>query len=197
MMAKNVVLMRMAKESLKGKWGIAVGTYVVYVLLSMAAGAIPVAGTLLVGGPLALGFALFILSVSRGQEAEIEQLFKGFERFAVALVAMLLMLLFIGLGMLLLIVPGFILAIAYSMTFFILVDNPDYTAVEALKKSRELMYGYKWKFFCLNLRFIGWFLLAIVTLGIAMLWVSPYMFVSYAKFYDDLLTNKNEGVNEK
>ncbi len=190
-MTKNVVLMRMAKESIKGRWGIAVGTYLVYVLLSMAAGAIPVAGTLLVGGPLALGFALFILSVSRGQEAEIEQLFKGFERFAVALVAMLLMMLLIGLGMLLLIVPGIILAIGYSMTFFILVDNPNLTAVEAMKKSRELMYGYKWKFFCLNLRFIGWFLLVIITLGIASLWVSPYLYVSYAKFYDDLLTNKN------
>lgn len=189
-MTKNVVLMRMAKESLKGRWGIAVGTYLVYVLLSMAAGAIPVAGTLLVGG-LALGLALFILSVSRGQEAEIEQLFKGFERFAVALVAMLLMMLLIGLGMLLLIVPGIILAIGYSMTFFILVDNPNLTAVEAMKKSRELMYGYKWKFFCLNLRFIGWFLLVIITLGIASLWVSPYLYVSYAKFYDDLLTNKN------
>ncbi len=196
MMTENVVLMRMAKQSLKGKWGTAVGTFVVYLLLSMAAGAIPVAGTLLVGGPLALGFALFVLSISRGQEAEIEQLFKGFERFAVAFVAMLLIMLFVSLGFLLLIVPGIILSIAYSMTFFILVDNPNFTAVEAMKKSRELMYGFKWKLFCLGLRFIGWFLLSIITFGIALLWVAPYMQVSFAKFYDDLLINKNESVNE-
>lgn len=191
MMTKNAVLMRMAKQSLKGKWGIAVGTFLVYILLSTAAGAIPVVGTLLVGGPLALGLALFVLSISREQEAQIEQLFKGFERFAVALVAMLLITLFVSLGFLLLIVPGIILSIAYSMTFFILVDNPNFTAVEAMKKSREMMYGFKWKFFCLCLRFIGWFLLSIITLGIVLLWIVPYMQVSFAKFYDDLLINKS------
>ncbi|MGI6573647.1 MAG: DUF975 family protein [Fermentimonas sp.] len=196
MMIENVVLMRMAKESLKGKWGLAVGTFLVYILLSMAASIIPVAGTLLVGGPLALGLALFVLSVSRGQEAEIEQLFKGFERFAVAFVAMLLITLFVSLGFMLLIVPGIILSIAYSMTFYILIDNPNFTSVEAMKKSRELMYGFKWKFFCLCLRFIGWLLLCVITLGIALLWVVPYMHVSFAKFYDALLTNKNEGINE-
>jgi uncharacterized membrane protein len=191
MMTKNVELMRMAKESLKGKWGLAAVTFLVYILLSMASSIVPVVGPLLVGGPLALGLALFILSISRGQEADIAQLFKGFERFVVAFVAMLLITLFVSLACLLLIVPGIILGIAYSMTFFILLDNPDLTAVEAMKKSRELMYGFKWKFFCLSLRFIGWFLLCVITFGIASLWITPYLYVSYAKFYDDLLANKN------
>jgi len=190
-MTKNVELMRMAKESLKGKWGLAAVTFLVYILLSMASSIVPVVGPLLVGGPLALGLALFILSISRGQEADIAQLFKGFERFVVAFVAMLLITLFVSLACLLLIVPGIILGIAYSMTFFILLDNPDLTAVEAMKKSRELMYGFKWKFFCLSLRFIGWFLLCVITFGIASLWITPYLYVSYAKFYDDLLANKN------
>ena len=184
-MTKNVELMRMAKESLKGKWGLAAVTFLVYILLSMASSIVPVVGPLLVGGPLALGLALFILSISRGQEADIAQLFKGFERFVVAFVAMLLITLFVSLACLLLIVPGIILGIAYSMTFFILLDNPDLTAVEAMKKSRELMYGFKWKFFCLSLRFIGWFLLCVITFGIASLWITPYLYVSYAKFYDD------------
>lgn len=181
----------MAKESLKGKWGLAAVTFLVYILLSMASSIVPVVGPLLVEGPLALGLALFILSISRGQEADIAQLFKGFERFVVAFVAMLLITLFVSLACLLLIVPGIILGIAYSMTFFILLDNPDLTAVEAMKKSRELMYGFKWKFFCLSLRFIGWFLLCVITFGIASLWITPYLYVSYAKFYDDLLANKN------
>ena len=191
MMTKNVELMRMAKESLKGKWGLAAVTFLVYILLSMASSIVPVVGPLLVGGPLALGLALFILSISRGQEADIAQLFKGFERFVVAFVSKLLITLFVSLACLLLIVPGIILGIAYSMTFFILLDNPDLTAVEAMKKSRELMYGFKWKFFCLSLRFIGWFLLCVITFGIASLWITPYLYVSYAKFYDDLLANKN------
>jgi uncharacterized membrane protein len=53
-----------------------------------------------------------------------------------------------------------------------------------------MMDGYKWKYFCLGLRFIGWALLCVLTLGIGFLWLSPYIQVSYAKFYEDLKKNK-------
>jgi len=56
-----------------------------------------------------------------------------------------------------------------------------------------MMYGYKWKYFCLGLRFIGWFLLGILSLGIGFLWIMPYMSISFAKFYDDVKANSVEG----
>ena len=62
--------------------------------------------------------------------------------------------------------------------------------MDALRKSKEMMDGYKWKYFCLGLRFIGWALLCVLTLGIGILWLSPYVQVSYAKFYEDVKNNQ-------
>jgi uncharacterized membrane protein len=99
------------------------------------------------------------------------------------------MTIFIILWTLLLIIPGIIMSLAYSMTFYILADNPDINPIDAIRKSREMMYGYKWKIFCLNLRFIGWGFLCIFTMGIGLLWLLPYMSVSFAKFYEEAKAN--------
>jgi uncharacterized membrane protein len=99
------------------------------------------------------------------------------------------MILFILLWTLLLIIPGIIAAISYSMTFYILADDNSIGAMDAIDKSKKMMDGYKWKCFCLGLRFLGWALLCILTLGIGFLWLMPYMQVSMAKFYDDVKAN--------
>jgi uncharacterized membrane protein len=72
------------------------------------------------------------------------------------------------------------------MTFYILADDSSIGANEALDKSKEMMRGYKWKFFCLGLRFFGLGLLCLLTLGIGFLWLFPFMQVTMAKFYDDI-----------
>lgn len=185
----NIELMRMAKRSLKGNWGLAAGTFFVYILIISGIKFIPVIGSLallIVGGPFALGIVIFSLSIARDQKAEFDQLFQGFANFKKALGTYLLMVLFVLLWMLLLFVPGIIAAISYSMTFYILADDPSIGAMEAIKKSKEIMYGHKWKFFCLGLRFIGWILLCCLTFGIGMFWLAPYMQVSAAKFYEDV-----------
>jgi uncharacterized membrane protein len=187
--------MQMARESLKGKWGIAIGTLVVYLLIVVALQIIPVVGpivSLLITGPLAIGLAIFSLSISRNQDTKLEQIFQGFNNFGTALGAYLLMVLFIILWMLLLIIPGIIASISYSMTFYILADDNSISAMDAIKKSKKMMYGYKWKYFCLGLRFFGWALLCILTLGIGFLWLMPYIQVSMAKFYDDIKANSLE-----
>ena len=163
MKTENLVLMQMARKSLKDKWGLAIGTFVVYMLII---GAIqttteffPLVGLLLltISGPMALGIAIFSI-----------------------------MLLFTLLWTLLLIIPGIIAVLSYSMTFYILADDNSIGAMEAIDKSKKMMDGYKWKYFCLGLRFIGWSLLCILTLGIGFLWLLPYMQVSMVKFYDDI-----------
>lgn len=69
------------------------------------------------------------------------------------------------------------------MTLFIIADEPDISANEAIKKSEAMMKGYKWNYFLLELSFIGWALLAIFTCGIGYLWLTPYMQTTTLHFY--------------
>ena len=188
--------MQMARESLKGKWGLAVGTFLVYLIVIGALQGVAVIYSIssilsiLIAGPMALGIATFSLSLSRNQDARLEQIWQGFNNFGTSLGAYLLMMLFIILWTLLLIIPGIIAALSYSMTFYILADDSSIGAMQAIDKSKMMMDGYKWKYFCLGLRFLGWALLCVLTLGIGFLWLMPYMQVSMAKFYDDVKANQ-------
>ena len=157
MKTSNSILISQAKESLKGKWGLAIGGYLLSYLITSGLGLVPKIGfiaVLIVGGPLLLGLQSFYLSIARNQDAKIEQVFSGFNNFGTALGAYLLMFLYIVLWMLLFIVPGFIAAFSYSMTFFILADEPSIGISEALSKSKQMMKGNKGKFFMLTLPFI-------------------------------------------
>jgi uncharacterized membrane protein len=198
MKTENLVIMKMARESLDGKWGLAIGTFVIYMLIVCAPQFVPILGPLailIITGPMVLGVAIFFLKLSRGQDARLEQIFEGFNNFGTSLGAYLLMILFILLWMLLLIIPGIIAALSYSMTFYILADDNSIGAMDAIDKSKKMMDGYKWKLFCLGLRFFGWALLCILTLGIGFLWLFPYMQVSFAKFYDDIKADQSININ--
>ncbi|MBT6378140.1 MAG: DUF975 family protein [Flavobacterium sp.] len=189
MVKENKELMAEARESLSGNWGLAIATFLVYGIIISIFQVIPTVGSVLalfIAGPMLVGVSMFSLSLSRGESARLEQIFEGFKNYGTVLGAYLLMVLFIFLWMLLLIIPGIIAAIAYSQTFYILAEDDAIGSMDALKKSKEMMDGYKWKYFCLGLRFIGWALLCILTLGIGFLWLSPYIQISYAKFYEDI-----------
>ncbi len=192
MKTENVVLMQMAKDSLKGNWGLAVGTFIVYFLVVGAVQSpsivFPSTGvlSLIIAGPMALGFAIFSLAMSRKQDPRLEQIFFGFKLFLQALGLYILMVIFTILWMLLLIVPGIIAALSYSMSFFILADDNSIGAMQAIDKSKAMMQGYKAKLFRLYLRFAAWGLLCILTLGIGFLWLVPWVQVTMAKFYDDI-----------
>ncbi len=193
MVKENTELMVEARESLSGNWGLAIGTFLVYGILISSLQFIPVIGSVLalfIAGPMLVGVSMFSLSLSRGENARLEQIFEGFKNYGTVLGAYLLMVLFIFLWALLLIIPGIIAGLAYSQTFYILAEDDTIGSMDALRKSKEMMNGYKWKYFCLGLRFIGWALLCILTLGIGFLWLSPYIQVSYAKFYEDLKNNQ-------
>jgi len=204
MVTSNKDLMMQARESLSGRWGLAVGTFFVYMLImcvisgtssSASLGNLKFVGniaTLLLGGAFALGVATFSLAIARNEEAKLEMIFYGFKYYVKTLGLYLLMVLFVLLWMLLLIVPGIIAAISYSMAFYIMHDDPNIGAMEAIDKSKKMMYGYKWKYFCLGLRFIGWCLLGIISAGIGFLWIMPYISISIAKFYDDVKANSIE-----
>lgn len=189
MLTANRDLMQQAREALKGRWGLALGGNVIYMILGLLIGSIPRVGwigSLIIGGPLLLGCTTFFLSLSRKQDAQLSQLFEGFQNFTRALVAYLLMILFVLLWTILLVIPGIVAALSYSQTFFILSENPKMESSDALRKSKAIMKGNRWKLFCLFWRFFGWFLLGILSLGIGFLWIIPYLITTSARFYDDL-----------
>jgi uncharacterized membrane protein len=186
-------LMTKARAALQGKWGIAAGITLVYCIVVILAGTpkyLKIA-SLIISGPLAVGYYMVMLSIARHHEVQFSMLFDGFRRFLTAFAACLLMMIFIILQLLLLIVPGIMAALSYSMTYFIIIDNPGIKASEALRKSKQLMYGNRWDYSCLMLRFTGWILLGIVTCGIGFFWIGPYLMTTCALYYDELLEADN------
>lgn len=188
----NADLMQAARGALTGRWGVAIGACLLTFLVPMAASVVPVVGGLaglLVGAPLSLGLAAFFLTVLRGERPEavtVGRVFDGFQRFGTAVGAQFMMGLFILLWTLLFIIPGIMAAYSYSLTFYVLADNPGMGAMEGIRRSKEIMSGHRWKLFCLGCRFIVWALLCILTLGIGFIWLWPYMSASYSAFYEDV-----------
>ena len=124
----------------------------------------------------------------------VQNMFKlgfGKEYYWRNVAGMLLMQLFIGLWTLLFIVPGIIKSYAYAITPYLLIDNPELGPNEVRLKSIEMMRGHKGKLFGLDLSFIGWILLGILSLGIGFIWITPYIKTTRAAFYYDLLEELN------
>lgn len=137
----------------------------------------------IIGGTIQLGYAKFLLGQQDGKPYAIRDLFSQFHRFGTGFTQTFLRNLYIILWSMLFIIPGFIKNYSYAMTPFILSDHPEMTANEAITASRKLMDGHKGELFVLGLSFFGWNLLCILTLGIASLWVTPYINAAYAAFY--------------
>lgn len=130
-----------------------------------------------------LGGAWVFLKITKGETVTVGNIFYGFEDLWTAIKAQLFINLFISLWSLLLIIPGIVKAYAYSMTFFILAENKGMSVLEAITLSRKMMDGHKMDLFLLFLSFIGWFLLVVITFGIAGIWVYPYFYATLTNFY--------------
>ena len=91
--------------------------------------------------------------------------------------------LIVALGALLFFIPGLIAALGYSMTFFILRDNGDMSVAEAMEESWTMMCGHKWACFRLWMSFIGWTILAVISVA-GILWLVPYFCTAMAEFYN-------------
>ncbi|MDE7078741.1 MAG: DUF975 family protein [Clostridia bacterium] len=192
-----------AWSSLRDKWGVIVVTQLIYTVIMAALGAlsryyIGALAVLLLEGPLELGANKISLNVVRDEKVEVSTLFDGFKDYTRSLVLFITNNIFIFLWSLLLFIPGVIKAYSYSMSYFILLDNPEMSANDARKKSIEMMKGNKWRLFCLQLSYIGWSILSAITLGILSLWVVPSLRTATAFFYQSLLPEveeENDGVD--
>jgi len=195
MNTENSELMKQARASLEGKWGIAIGTFVIYLLVSIVLQVIPKVGPIVsvfISGPMSLGISIFSLNLARGKEIKVDQIFEGFKNFGTSLGAYLLIFVFTLLWTILLIIPGIIAALSYSQTMFILADDPSLGAMEALNRSKAMMEGHKMRLFILGLMFVGLAILCLLTAGIGFLWFYPFASVTLAKFYLDIKGDEDQ-----
>lgn len=144
-----------------------------------------------IGGAVTLGYVKFNLNLVDRKQASFSDLFSEFHRFGTAFLMQLLRRVFTFLWSLLFVIPGIYAAYGYAMTPYILLENPEMTANEAISASKELMNGNRWRLFCLEMSFIGWILVSVLfTFGIGVLWLIPYMEASTAAFYREIKAEK-------
>ena len=140
--------------------------------------------------PLNIGVAQNVLAWSRGEDVnKWKVLFGGFNSakiFFKQVGVVVLNTILCALWAILLVVPGIIKGLAYSMYPYVLRDEPDLSVWQTLKKSEAIMKGYKGKLFLMYLSFVGWFILGAFTFGILYIWLTPYIMTSTVKFYDDV-----------
>lgn len=110
----------------------------------------------------------------------------AFSKVGRSVACMLMMSLVTSIYSLLLLVPGIIASLALFFVPYLLKDNPELSVMDTLRLSRKMMEGHKWQLFKLQLSFIGWILLNVLTLGMASLWLVPYMMTTLAAFYQDV-----------
>ena len=157
---------------------------------------------LLLTGPLMMGLYYFILSICRNDNqpdgANVLYFFHT-ERFVRAMLLGLLHALYLFLWTLLFMIPGIVKSYSYRLTYYIAVDCPELTPDECITMSHRLMNGYKWQAFCLDLSFLGWYILGSLCCGIGVFFVYPYHYAAQANFYlmlreqgDTLMKQKNE-----
>ena len=140
----------------------------------------------LIGGAVQLGYAEILLKQHARQEYAVADLFSQFHRFGQGFAQAFLRELYSLLWGLLFIIPGIIARLSYAMTPFLMAEHPEMTAAEAISRSKELMYGHKWELFVLRLTFIGWSILAALTMNVGNLVLNPYKNAAEASFYRTL-----------
>ncbi|MDR2313872.1 MAG: DUF975 family protein [Spirochaetaceae bacterium] len=185
----NAMLRRAAREQLRGSWLPAAGMVFVWLFILILLGLIGGIGYIVFYGPLMLGVCGYFLTKARGGAVTMGAMFGGFNMFGPGFLLYFLMSFFLVLWTCLLIIPGIVKSLSYSMAYYILLDNPRMSALDAITASRRMMEGYKGKLLCLYLSFTGWALLCILSLGIGFFWLIPYAQLTMANFYEDL--NKN------
>ncbi len=140
----------------------------------------------ILGGVSQLGYGQFLLKQHDRQEPTWNDLFSQFHRFGQGFAQKFLRGLYCFLWGLLFVIPGIVKSYSYAMTPYIMAENPEMSAQDAIRASIELMDGHKGELFWLRLTFIGWDLLAALTLNLGHLALNPYKNAAEAAFYREL-----------
>lgn len=140
----------------------------------------------LLGGVIQLGYADFLLQQHDGKNPHFNELFSHFDPFGRGFAQFFLRTLYVFLWSLLLIIPGIIAGLSYSMTPFLMAENPGLSPSEAIARSKQMMDGHKMELFILDLTFLGWSILAAMCGNLGYLLLNPYTNAARAVFYRNL-----------
>lgn len=206
-MVKREELKTRAKEQLDNKLWLCIGTTLIFSLIiglnsdnsleyrfnsgwGMSVDVI----SLLLAGAVTIGYSKFLLNVVNKRNAKFMDLFSGFNIYLKTLGLYIITMVSIVVGMVFFIIPGIIIALAFAMAPYILVEDNSKGIIEVLKESCEMMKGNKWEYLILEMSFILWLLLGVITFGVGLLWVMPYIHLTDANYYMEL--KKDFGTKE-
>ncbi len=137
------------------------------------------------------GYVSWCMTASRGRDPVIKDIFNGFTSFGRVLLLTILRGLLIYIGLALLVVPGLLVLYRYRLSFFVLFDRPELSAVQCMRESAKLTRGHRLEMFMLDTSFLGWWLMGSVissfTIPVMDIWLRPYYGLTYAYFYDFVL----------
>lgn len=196
-MINRAELKRHAKDQLKGKWGLAIGSIVVIFIIQFIFNFISRCAqdntilfiiltlvSMIISSVMSIGMCRLSLNYAYDdKQPAFTDIFAGFKVILKIIGLFILLLIIIMVGTILVVIPGIIFAYMFSQAYYILADDNSKSIIQCLKESAGMMKGYKFKYFVLSLSFLGWIILGLITLGIGLLWVIPYMNVTVASFY--------------
>ncbi|MGM9631738.1 MAG: DUF975 family protein [Eubacteriales bacterium] len=142
--------------------------------------------TFCISSVVSTGYAKFDLDLVDRGEAKLGTLFSYFKNWKNLILTNLLYTLYVFLWSLLCIIPGIIAQYKYAMVPYILAEEPDLSPREALSRSEVMMQGHKLDLFLLNLSFIGWVILSVLSCGIGFIWLTPYVSATQTEFYREI-----------
>jgi uncharacterized membrane protein len=142
----------------------------------------------LLANPIEVGGRRFFEKNANDPTTQFNTVFEGFQDYGRVLVTMLIRDVFILLWTLLLIIPGAMKAYSYRLVPYLVKDRPELSPMEVLAESEALMRGNRWQAFVMDLSFLGWLLLGVVTLNLGnIFWTNPYMNATDAALYQQLI----------
>ena len=147
----------------------------------------------LVTAVLGAGYILYTMNVRKGLITPYTTLFDGFLFAGKIILLEIVQYIFVFLWSLLFVIPGIVAAYRYRFAMLNLCENPEIGIMEAINMSKEQTKGFKWQLFVLDLSFIGWSLLASLTLGILYIWLAPYIAQSNIAFFQEIKKIKGVG----
>ena len=177
-----------AWQTLKDNMGLVFGMVIVEILILLISAIIPLL-PLILTGPLQAGVYYAFVRMLRGEEVEFSNMFDGFQQFGRALGVYLLYTLAVLAAMLLLIVPGIILAIGLLPAMYLILDD-DYGVGDTLQEAWDMTRGYKWDIFVIMLAIMGMCILGLLVFIIGVFFTAVFAYVIMAAVYDELAQAK-------
>lgn len=169
------ILKSNAKSQLKGKWFLTIAvmllsgviTSIISSILNLVANGLGAIVSFCISGIFTFGVTTYTLNVAKNRDAAFTDLFNGFNGNVIlkAIILGIIVTISTAAGLFLFVVPGIIISIMFSQSFYILIENNEMSPIDCIKKSTEMMKGHKKEYFMLYLSIIGWVILMVLILA--------------------------------